>query len=268
MGFVNFNRKVYYHLRSYFQHTQGTVSANYPELIGQLAEIGSTIVDVGGGARCAFAQQCPSSHIVAVDISASELDKNRDVADRRVGDVTHHIPLASNSSDIVASRYVLEHLRGVDGFVREAYRVLRPGGVFVTLFPNKSAPFSLINRMLPSPLARTVGYALKDGGREFGIFPAYYEHCSPSAFRRLLEIEGFSRVDVQVSYYQAGYFNFFAPLAIFFLCYEKVISRLRLTDLSAHVLVCAYKPKVGDNAEKSEQFVGSEQLDAVQSKVG
>jgi ubiquinone/menaquinone biosynthesis C-methylase UbiE len=244
---IDLNRRWYHRVRQHFSHTQGSVSADYPAVVGVFAEGGRSIVDVGGGARCAFANECLGSRIVAVDISASELEKNRDVYDHRVGDVTQQIPLSDDSSDIVTSRYVLEHLQGVDRFVQEAYRVLKPGGVFITLFPNKCAPFSLINRVLPTSVARTLGYALKDKGRDYGIFPAYYEHCSPGSFRRLLESHGFAPVEVRVSYSQAGYFNFFLPLAVAFLCYEWAISRLNLVGFSAHVLVCAHKPKKGDN---------------------
>jgi ubiquinone/menaquinone biosynthesis C-methylase UbiE len=252
-SFIDLNRRLYQRARQHFSHTRGSVSADYPAIVGAFAKGGRTIVDIGGGARCAFVSECLGSRIVAVDISASELEKNRDVSDRRVGDVTQRIPLPDDSSDILASRYVLEHLQGVDRFVQEAYRVLKPGGVFITLFPNKCAPFSLINRVLPTSAARELGYALKDKGRDYGIFPAYYEHCSPGSFQRLLESRGFTSVDVRVSYSQAGYFNFFLPLAVAFLCYEWVISRLNLVSLSAHVLVCAHKPKKGDNREKQHQ---------------
>jgi len=126
--------------------------------------------------------------------------------------------------------------------VEEAYRVLKPGGIFITLFPNKNAPFSLINRAIPVSFARRVAYALKDGATEYGVFPAYYEYCSPREFRDLCVDKGFTAVDVDVTYFQSSYFYFFFPLALASLCYEWVISRLRLRGLSAHVLVCARRP--------------------------
>lgn len=242
MWIININRRLYYLLRQHFPHAKGNVSADYPAVVGAFAKGGRVIVDVGGGARCVFTGECSGSHIVAVDVSASELEKNQDVSDRRIADVTQEIPVPDDSSDIVSSRYVLEHLRGVDRYTREAFRVLKPGGVFITLFPNKYAPFSLINRILPVSVARRVAYALKEQASEFGIFPAYYEYCSPGAFRRLLESQGFTSVDVKVAYGQSSYFNFFLPLALAFLLYEWMISRLNLVGLSAHVLVCARKP--------------------------
>jgi hypothetical protein len=83
---------------------------------------------------------------------------------------------------------------------------------------------------------------LKPGAAEFGFFPAYYEFCSPRAFRGLCVQKGFTAVDVDVMYFQSSYFYFCFPLALASLCYEWMISRLKLTSLSAHVLVCARKP--------------------------
>ncbi len=252
MWIIDINRKLSKHSESFFAHSANTISDNYPSIVGRFAGNGQVIVDVGGGAQCAFAEECPGSHIIAVDISPSELERNRQVSDRRVADVTERIPLPDNSADIVASRFVLEHLRGVGRFVEEAYRVLKPGGIFITLFPNKNALFSLINRAIPVSFARKVAYAFKDGAAEYGVFPAYYEYCSPRAFRRLCAEKGFTSVDVEVMYFQSSYFYFFFPLALASLCYEWIISRLRLMSLSAHVLVCARRPA------KDRQAVGPE----------
>jgi SAM-dependent methyltransferase len=242
MGFIDQNRKLYYRFRRRFAHVADTVSDKYPEIVGAFAQDGSVIADVGGGAQCVFAQQCRNSHIVALDISAAQLERNHDVEDLRVADVTRHLPLPDLSCDIVASRYVVEHLRGVERFAEESYRVLKPGGVFITLFPNRNAPFSLINRALSVSAARKVAYALKEEAARWDVFPAYYEYCAPGVFRRLLESKGFTSVDVKVTYSQSTYYSFFFPLALLVLCYEWILARLNLTALSAHVLVCAKKP--------------------------
>src|SRR5258707_13586140 len=110
MRIIDINRKLSKRVESFFPHARDTVSDDYPSLVGQFAEAGKVIVDVGGGAQCAFAEECRTSHIIAVDISLSELEKNHQVSDRRVADVTERIPLPDKSADIVASRFVLEHL--------------------------------------------------------------------------------------------------------------------------------------------------------------
>jgi ubiquinone/menaquinone biosynthesis C-methylase UbiE len=256
MWFIQQNRTLYYRFRRHFAHVADTVSDQYPEIVGTFAREGSVVADVGGGAQCALVTTCPDSQIIALDISAAELARNRDVEDRRVADVTKHMPLADNSCDIVASRYVIEHLRGVEHFAEESYRVLKPGGVFITLFPNKYAPFSLLNRALSVSAARKVAYALKEEAARWDVFPAYYEFCSPRVFSRLLETKGFTSIDVKVTYSQSTYYSFFFPLAAFFLCYEWILTRLNLISLSAHVLVCATKPPaVEGHNEQRQRFL-------------
>ncbi len=244
MSFLALNRQLSARVAAHFPHTVDHVTGRYPTVVASHARREASIVDVGGGAQCAFAAECRDAHIIAVDISREELDKNRDVSDRRVANVTAQIPLSDNSADVVCSRFVVEHLRGVNRYAEEAYRVLRPGGAFLTLFPNKYAPFSLINRLLPASSARHLAYALKDQARELGIFPAYYEHCSPAAFRHLCQTSGFHPVRSEVMYSQSCYFSFCFPLALASLCYEAMIRCLRLEALSAHVLVTAIKPNL------------------------
>ena len=51
------------------------------------------------------------------------------------------IPAANNSFDYVVSFQVIEHIKRDFDFVREVYRVLKPGGKFIVTTPN--APMSL-----------------------------------------------------------------------------------------------------------------------------
>jgi predicted SAM-dependent methyltransferase len=53
-------------------------------------------------------------------------------------DLSRGIPLADNSSDVVYHSHVLEHIRRADvaGFLRECYRVLKPGGTLRVVVPD------------------------------------------------------------------------------------------------------------------------------------
>jgi ubiquinone/menaquinone biosynthesis C-methylase UbiE len=66
--------------------------------------------------------------------------KQRNIsADVRLYD-GEHFPFEDNSFDIVYATSVLEHVDSLSAVIGEAYRVLRPGGLFYVSFPNRLWP--------------------------------------------------------------------------------------------------------------------------------
>lgn len=59
------------------------------------------------------------------------------------------IPLASGSVDVMLCIDTLHHLVGVDAFLGEAQRLLRPGGVLVAVEPNVWNPVVFLAHLLP-----------------------------------------------------------------------------------------------------------------------
>ncbi len=85
------------------------------------------------------------------------------------------LPFASSSFDVVVASWVLEHLPQPERDLQEISRVLRPGGAFIFITPNRSHPLSLFNRLIGKVGAvqrrlvkRLYGRAPDD------TFPAYY----------------------------------------------------------------------------------------------
>ena len=200
------------------------------------------VVDIGGGRRCLFTKHRRSAAtIVAVDISPEELSHNEDVDRRIVADVTKKLPFASDSVDVVCSRSVVEHLPDVDRFLAEAHRVLRPGGLAVSLFPSKNAPYALIKRALPQSVGRSLLHFVKPYAKDFVGFPTHYQRCTLRAMKRALRRQGFETVETRVSYYQADYFKFLFPLYILNVAFEFAAKKTRCTPLAASVLIVARK---------------------------
>jgi ubiquinone/menaquinone biosynthesis C-methylase UbiE len=200
------------------------------------------VLDIGGGRRCIFAKHRRSAaKIVAVDISADELSHNGDVDDRIVADATRRLPFADNSVDVVCSRSVVEHLPAVDSYLAEAHRVLRPGGLTVSLFPSKNAPYALVKRALPHIVGRRLMHLNKPYSSPFVGFRTYYDQCTLRAMKRALARHGFEIVETRVSYYQADYFKFLFPLYLVNLALELAARSARCTPLAAGVLIVARK---------------------------
>jgi predicted SAM-dependent methyltransferase len=91
-------------------------------------------VNAGSGQRC-FDR---TKGWINLDIQAR---KHPDVGDTKYPDIVcdmKTMPFGNGSVDIVVSSHTLEHLRcgEADGFIKEAYRVLKPGGSFIIALPD------------------------------------------------------------------------------------------------------------------------------------
>jgi SAM-dependent methyltransferase len=107
-------------------------------------------------------------------------------------------PVADGSADLVVARYVLEHVADPDDFMANVARVLRPGGAFVFLTPNRAHPIMVASRLIPyslhvALLARTKGTDAGD------VFPTHYRANSRRALTRLARAHGLEVQGLQVA---------------------------------------------------------------------
>jgi len=209
---------------------------------------GQVVLDIGGGKECSFLPyvDAPRSHfIVALDISEEELRGNRRLDRKIVTDAAARgFPLRDRSADIVVSRSVVEHIRDNTAFFGNCARVLGPGGIMVHAFPGRFAPFALMNRALPNPLARRLVARLHPEWVEednFG-FLAFYHRCYFSAVQDLLDRNGFENTKFELLYYQSIYFDFFFPLFLLMLGYDLIVSILGIRNLASGIIVTTERP--------------------------
>ena len=127
--------------------------------------------------------------IIALDISQEELDYNHDVDEKIVFDITsgNKVPLDDDSVDMITSRYVLEHLKNLDNAFSEVSRILKPGGKFISLFPNKFTLFAIINQILPHWLARKILFSINPGAKGHCGFRAYYKQMLLPCRKKIAE---------------------------------------------------------------------------------
>lgn len=88
-----------------------------------------------------------AKRVVAVDPDAEELARNP--ASEKYATGGEHIPLPDESIDVITSEHVVEHLTDPDAVLREAHRLLRPGGRFIFTTPNALSYFGIATRATP-----------------------------------------------------------------------------------------------------------------------
>lgn len=203
--------------------------------------------DVGGGRTCSYAQLLPAerARLVAVDASADELALNREADETREADITRGLPFADGELGFLSSRAVMEHLPDVDGFVRQAHRVLAPGGRMIHLFPGRYALFALAARLLPFDPLKALLHRVYPHTHEVVEFPVFYDCCQPGAFEALLRRQGFDEIEVRVSFNQTDYASALLPAFVLVALYELAVRALGLRDLAAYVLVTASRGGAG-----------------------
>jgi SAM-dependent methyltransferase len=100
---------------------------------------GEVVVDLGSGAGfdCFLAarQVGDAGHVIGIDMTHEMLKKARDNAARigaanvefRLGEL-EHLPIADSTADVVISNCVINLVPDKEQVLREAFRVLKPGG--------------------------------------------------------------------------------------------------------------------------------------------
>lgn len=127
------------------------------------------------------------------------------------------LPFEDGRFDIVCSAHVLEHVAEPDAVLSEIHRVLKPGGCFIAITPNKTSLPMLVSRLTPTSFHRFVNR--KRGRAEIDTFPTCYRLNSEGALRRFALAAGFESVDIQHLDLRPEYFffnrlSFYVGLAI------------------------------------------------------
>lgn len=109
------------------------------------------------------------------------------------------LPFANNSFDICFSLWALEHLPDPQAVLREIYRVIKPGGYFLFVTPNRRSLLIWLRASLNYGLTRK-WVSLVYGRKEGDVFPVYYRANEEKFLKRLLKEIGFGEVEILPNY--------------------------------------------------------------------
>ena len=164
----------------------------YHRLLGGFLREGMTVVDAGcGRGRVApFPwSRYPGVRLVGVDPDAAARD-NPQLAEFHRLRAGRDWPLGSGTADLVTARYVLEHVAEPADFLGNVRRVLRPGGRFLFLTPNRRHPAMVVSRLLPVAIKRRILGRTSCISHE-QVFATRYRMNTPRRIRELAGASGF-----------------------------------------------------------------------------
>jgi ubiquinone/menaquinone biosynthesis C-methylase UbiE len=207
----------------------------YRDLLEAHVKVASRWLDIGCGRRL-FPEWMPQANehetriirsarsAFGIDPDFSSLIDNRTMPVRVLGDGST-LPFAEGSFDLLTANMVVEHVADPDALLREAHRILKPGGLFVFHTPNLHSYATYLSTLVPeSWKKRLVGVI--EGRKDEDVFPTHYRMNLPSRIQSLAEKNGFrvSLLNMQESSAQAVVLG---PAVLFELLWIRIL-RLRM----------------------------------------
>ena len=207
--------------------------SGYDSLVLDLARRAgvTAVAELGGGADPILADAESWGFVqerVVFDISAEELAKAADSVEKRVADLCKPISEGHESYDLVFSKMLCEHLPDAHTFHSNCYKLLRPGGLAVHMFPTLYAVPFVINRLVPENVSRALvrwiqPERLKNPKTE--KFPAFYDWCAGPTKHAL---QRYRSIGFEVAQCNAAFgHNYYRPIP-FLDAAERAKSRLLL----------------------------------------
>jgi SAM-dependent methyltransferase len=210
-------RKRFYppEFRGMYQRFEDTLRERIPA--------GSVVLDAGCGSGRIFRYELQAGcRVVGVDIGL-ELRDNPNVDERVRGDV-HRLPFAGASFDAVLASHVMEHLPQPERALAEVARVLRPGGRFLLLTPNRFHYVPLLAGLLPQRLH--VWFNRHRGVPERDVFPTLYRANTVGRLRCLLEGAGLTVERLDRFETEPEYVAFHPATYALGVGYERLVNRV------------------------------------------
>jgi SAM-dependent methyltransferase len=168
----------------------------YAQALGDLVSDGCAWLDVGAGTKLHDGWIGPSceelaaraAYLAGCDV-VEAVRHHPHLHDARVADASR-LPWPDMSFDVVSANMVVEHLTEPDAVFTEIRRVLKPGGHFVFVTPNRWHPIIGTASIVLPPSARR-WYAVHVEGRAAAdVFVTCYRCNTVPAVRRLARTAG------------------------------------------------------------------------------
>lgn len=134
--------------------------------------------------------------LIGCDVSPDGLRANPFLSGATLADGAD-LPFADASFDLVTANMVLEHLGEPDAVFAEVARILKPGGRFVFVTPNRGHPAVRLFSVLLAPEVRRRAASRLEGRDPSHVFPTFYRVNSPDSIHRCAGRAGLEAMRVE-----------------------------------------------------------------------
>jgi len=178
--------------------------------------------------------------VVGLDADWPSIEKHRSIRLRLVGGISM-LPFRASTFDLVTANMVVEHLDNPELQFREVQRVLKPGGIFVFHTPNARGYPTLLARLLPESLKKSLIRVLQSR-RGDDVFRTYYRANTEADISRLAGITGFDSPEIRLIVSSAE-LAVIPPFALLELLWIRVLLTKTFRRLRTNLIVILEKQK-------------------------
>lgn len=123
------------------------------------------------------------AHLEGCDVDDAVLD-NPYLDAAKVFDPADPLPYDDNSFDLIYCSWVLEHVDDPARVAGEILRILKPGGYFCAMTPNKRGYISLSSRLAGNSNHVRLLKRIQPDRKDFDVFPTHYKMNTPGVIRK------------------------------------------------------------------------------------
>src|SRR6185437_2994707 len=157
-------------------------------------------------------------------------------------------PFADASFDVVFCVYVLEHVEQPAEFVSEVARILRSGGVFIALTPNRFHYVPLVASLTPTSFHKWLnGRRCREAA---DTFPTFYRMNTRRALLRQFG-EKFACEAIELFEVAPNYLKFSIPSFIAGAAYERFVNSNAVFAPFRVNILCTFR-KIGAPSERAD----------------
>ena len=127
-----------------------------------------------------------TSRFAAFDVDEAVLE-NIETEDRHFSPIGRPLPFEDNSFDLIYCTWVAEHIADPEFYVSELERILKPGGWFCAMTPNKWGIIGIGGRLVPNSMHVKFLKTLAPQRDEIDTFPTCYKMNTRSDVSRLFK---------------------------------------------------------------------------------